>query len=262
MKKNYGYTIKNYHDNYYFVDENNEGFEVPKSVLETDLNDLKAHYYYDNGSNVYKLLFNNDKSNELGSYYRFILIDFGTTNPREKSQIIDLFNDLIINADFIELQDKVIFVYTNELDIDMKDIVEAINFDFATNIYIYESGKVYCKNLGAFNLLFKAYVQASQTLQLNYMSNSDIIINLIKKDSGKLNLLRPIILNTIAIDSQYEVLVNAMFNNSLNVTKTAKDVFMHRNTINNKLDFIKSETNLNIQKFKDAMAMYWLINAK
>jgi hypothetical protein len=207
-------------------------------------------------------LFNNDSSNQLGNYYRFILIDFGSTNAKAKSQIIDLFNDLIINANCIELLDKVIFVYTNELDIHMNDIVEAVNFDFLTNIYVYESGKVYRKNIGAFNILHKAYEIASQISQLNYMSNSDIIINLIKRGGESLKTLRPIILNTIAIDSQYEVLVNSMFNNNLNVTKTAKDVFMHRNTINNKLDFIKAETNLNIQKFKDAMAMYWLINTK
>jgi len=53
-----------------------------------------------------------------------------------------------------------------------------------------------------------------------------------------------------------------MFDNNLNVTKTASEVYMHRNTINNKLDYIKKETGMNIQEFKDAVSMYWLIKFK
>ena len=51
-----------------------------------------------------------------------------------------------------------------------------------------------------------------------------------------------------------------MFENNLNVTKTSKQLYMHRNTLNYKLDYIYNITNLNLQVFNDAIAMYILIN--
>ena len=50
-----------------------------------------------------------------------------------------------------------------------------------------------------------------------------------------------------------------MFVNNLNVCKTANYVYMHRNTINNKLAVIKEETGLDIQNFQDAVLLYVLI---
>ena len=37
---------------------------------------------------------------------------------------------------------------------------------------------------------------------------------------------------------------------------------MHRNTINNRLDLIKRESDLNIQKFQDAVAIYNMLKLK
>ncbi|MDD3106793.1 MAG: helix-turn-helix domain-containing protein [Bacilli bacterium] len=53
-----------------------------------------------------------------------------------------------------------------------------------------------------------------------------------------------------------------MFEHDLNVSKAAQSVYMHRNTVINKLEFITSETGLNIQNFKHASCMYWLLNVK
>jgi carbohydrate diacid regulator len=59
-----------------------------------------------------------------------------------------------------------------------------------------------------------------------------------------------------------EILIQAMFKNNLNVTQTASDVYMHRNTVIKKLDFIKKETGLNLQKFQDANIMYWILKIR
>lgn len=53
-----------------------------------------------------------------------------------------------------------------------------------------------------------------------------------------------------------------MYKNDLNVSKTASAVYMHRNTVINKLDVIKKTSGLDIQRFYDAIAMYNLIYIK
>ena len=47
-----------------------------------------------------------------------------------------------------------------------------------------------------------------------------------------------------------------MFENDLNISTTAKNTYMHRNTVNYKLEQIKDETGLDIRRFKDAVIMY------
>ena len=53
-----------------------------------------------------------------------------------------------------------------------------------------------------------------------------------------------------------------MYKNDLNVSKTATSVYMHRNTVNNKLEVIKKTSGMDVQKFYDAIAMYTLMYIK
>ncbi|MDD3123823.1 MAG: helix-turn-helix domain-containing protein, partial [Candidatus Izemoplasmatales bacterium] len=107
--------------------------------------------------------------------------------------------------------------------------------------------------------LFEKYI-ARKNYQ--YYGVSDLILEIVKEDIKELSKYRSVLLNNISEDPQIEKLILSLFDNNLNITKTAKDVYMHRNTINNKLEYITKETGLNIQEFKDALSMYWLINAK
>ena len=129
------------------------------------------------------------------------------------------------------------------------------------NIKTYESGKIYIDNRIGFKIIFECYLKYSYHNSRSYTNNCDLILDLAKKEINELSKIKPYILNKVNNDMQLERLINSMFDNNLNITKTAKDVYMHRNTINNKVDFIKDETGLNLQVFKDAVAMYLLIKS-
>ena len=53
--------------------------------------------------------------------------------------------------------------------------------------------------------------------------------------------------------------MNAYFKNDLNVSKTAKDLYINRNSLLNKFEIIYKETGFNLQKFNHACAIYLLI---
>ena len=46
--------------------------------------------------------------------------------------------------------------------------------------------------------------------------------------------------------------VNAFFDNDLNLTATARQLYIHRNTLNYRLDKIKKELGLDLRNFRDA----------
>ena len=68
--------------------------------------------------------------------------------------------------------------------------------------------------------------------------------------------LAPVLLNKVLKDESLLMLINTMFENDLNISTTAKNTYMHRNTVNYKLEQIKDETGLDIRRFKDAVIMY------
>ena len=80
-----------------------------------------------------------------------------------------------------------------------------------------------------------------------------------EKNIDDITNIKPIIINKILNDPKLYEIVNGMFMNDLNVSKTANYVYMHRNTINNKMIVIKEETGLDIQKFQEAVILYALI---
>ena len=77
---------------------------------------------------------------------------------------------------------------------------------------------------------------------------------------NEIEYLRLSIIKMFKKDSYLKDIIFAMFNNNLNISKTASQVYMHRNSINNKLDYICKETGLDIQNFYDAVAMNRIIN--
>ena len=65
------------------------------------------------------------------------------------------------------------------------------------------------------------------------------------------------------LDSESNLqVIEAFFINDLNVSKTASALYMHRNTLNSKLDNISKQMGLNIQNFKHASAILLLMNYK
>ena len=94
----------------------------------------------------------------------------------------------------------------------------------------------------------------------SYSNISKLVMDISNK--ADLNKLREITLYKIDKDNDLINIVIAMYKNDLNVSKTASSVYMHRNTVNNKLEIIKKSSGLDIQRFYDAIAMYKLMYNK
>ena len=258
--------------NYYFVDDNGVSFEINKEdITDNQLAEYKNKYFFNDGSKIFELLLGDSKDTIKGNFYKFLLLDFNKTPYNSRIEIQELLSQLANGGDFIELKGIVVFIYYQDLDIDFESIMQSINYDFYTTIHMFESGKIYLdlpySAREGFRILFNlCYTQCFKCGNLKsfyqFSTISDLVLLLVNHDFKQIELLRPIILNRVAYDSQLESICITFFENSLNVSKTAVAIYMHRNTLNNKIDFIRSETGFNITKFKDAMAMYWLLKAK
>ena len=183
-------------------------------------------------------------------YYKFFILN----TSKYTYEIIDIFKDVIGEAEVVSYESCSIIFYFNNIDFDFKSLIKTINDDFYTDAHLFESGKIQFGDATEFSKILDIYNKAGLS-KYTYTSNKNILAYLInRKEQAK--DLAPVLLNKMVKDESLLMLANAMFENDLNISMTAKNTYMHRNTVNYKLEQIKNETSLDIRKFKDAVIMY------
>ena len=183
-------------------------------------------------------------------YYKFFILN----TSKYTYEIIDIFKDVIGEAEVVSYESCSIIFYFNNIEFDFKSLIKTINDDFYTDTRLFESGKIQFGDATEFSKILDIYNKAGLN-KYTYTSNKNILAYLInKKEQAK--DLAPVLLNKMVKDESLLMLANAMFENDLNISMTAKNTYMHRNTVNYKLEQIKDETGLDIRRFKDAVIMY------
>jgi hypothetical protein len=206
---------------------------------------------------MYRRLFGEESQDQFQPFC-FLILNIEEEDAREK--IADIFLDLFNESAILYINEKPVIFYVTDQGYEVKNLLWSIIDDFGMKVSIFNSGKINSQE--AFLIIYDLYERYLSMEKYHYYGVGELVLEIIKKDMHELQKYRKVLLNNIAEDPQIEKLILAMFDNNLNVTKTAREVYMHRNTINNKLEYIKKETGMNIQEFKDAVSMYWLIKSK
>lgn len=228
-----------------------------KEIIKTVEEKLSAKIVLNESTKqMYEFLFLNKEKNFEDFY--FLILPY--TNKSSYKDIINFLLEIIDGSFYIEVENNFILFYKGNLDIELNQLILSLSEDFSVSIRIFSSGKVSFHDNFGFIGIYQAYKLYLNKSNNYYCSNKDLIMELYNKDKQMLSKLKPVILNKVLVDHQLENLVYAFVKNNLNITKTAKDTYMHRNTINNKLDLITKETGLNIRQFYDAMALLLLLS--
>jgi len=202
---------------------------------------------------ILKEYLNNNKKKE----FEFYVLNINKTIS-DYQGMIDIFLDAIINPYYYEEKDYTI-VISDSINSDIHQVVSAIVEDFGHNLKVFRSNKIYTSNIEDYDILKNLYLKNQIYINDNYINIQKLVQVILEKNIDDLQTIKSVILRKINNDSKLYEIVNGMFVNDLNVCKTANYVYMHRNTINNKLITIKEETGLDIQKFQDAVMLYVLL---
>lgn len=188
------------------------------------------------------------------AYFTFIALKLNNENNDFEFAL----KDLIVNFNECELlknKDDLIIKINDDIDDDLKLSINALIQDIDINIKMFEGIRL--RNIDDMLFLVELFNKYNQGK--SYMNISDLALLL---NEDELKKYKDIVLNVLFNDIQLEQLIYGMFENNLNVSKTSEKVYMHRNTVINKLDLIRKETGLDIQKFNDAVIMYYLLKRK
>ena len=150
-------------------------------------------------------------------------------------ELNDFFKGLLGNNIKIEEANGLLTIYHQyENTDDIYDTLAGLMQEYDQNVYAYLSRKDY--NLDNYNIISK------------YFSETDLKSNLYMEH----DLLMELVLD--GIDT-----IKSFLENDMNTSKTANAIYMHRNTLINKLDRFVLQTGYDIKKFTDAFIIYHLI---
>ena len=146
-------------------------------------------------------------------------------------------------------------------DYELASLVDLIKVDFNEDVKIFESCVFKDDEESLFDVIFDLY---KKYVSKEYMNMSSLCMNIFEKDgrSKDLYIIRNIVVNIMKEENDLFTIAKAMYKNNLNVSKSANDAYMHRNTAINKLNVIKNKTGLNIQNFQDAFILYLFMTYK
>ena len=170
------------------------------------------------------------------------------TNIYKNAYIVKLYN---LNICFIE-----------DAQGSTKDIFDALSSDLGYDVILHEGLILNDGYRGSEILTYvKTYHDLEKINTKLYTDLADFILfqdHNVNKElilSIKNNLFLPLFNDVVIRD-----IIQAMLKNDLNVSQTAKLLYMNRNSLINKLDYIYKETGLNLQKYTHACVIYVMIN--
>lgn len=173
----------------------------------------------------------------------------------QEENIINLYNNYLYNSTSIVYKNMIISFYQKKEKMYFQEIIDSLSEDLGTRIKIFEGFRISLKNNLDFLKMF-SIIEKYREKDYSYMNITDVILS---TNTMNINTIREILLCEELKDYNFITLVREMLKNDLNVSKVANDLYMHRNTLNNKLDTIEFNTSISLRNFKGALSLYELL---
>lgn len=230
---------------------------MSKDIKNTLLNDdtirpqnaPMMHYLFEDGTNPFQ------------QPYYFLSFSTTKTSSSDLQSLIDFLRTIIDHLEVLESSTQLL-IFHADATFHVAPLMDTLKEDFGLPLKVFESGPLNPHRSKDFHILWKAYLKHGASNPRPYTNSIDLVYDIIGHDVNLLKSLRPIILQGIEDDPQMESLIQSLFRNNMNISQTAEEVYMHRNTVMNKLNVIEERTGLHLQSFHNAVAIYFLMRAK
>lgn len=250
---------------YYFYNENNVVFGIEKTITPNEYELIKGVYiektfHYNNviEEKIHKYIFDNGEYPFGNKKYQFM---FYKTSA-EHELINGLLKDIFKQVEIVKYHNYELVFYQNKSEMNIEELFRTISFDFGKAIYVHQGFNLSVEASGADLLKYiNAFFNTKETYEKEFSDACNLLYEASLSDYEdvasfmKENFKKDILENETTLE-----VINAFFENDLNISKTASAIYMHRNTLNGKLDAISRQMGLNIQKFKHASAILLLMN--
>lgn len=247
-------------------------FYIPsKNLSKTELMLLDSLYQYATKKHVsskhpwYNYLFNELPFPKLTHTYRFIHIHFkkeSTLHNEWLTHFSALFND-IEDAFFINATHAILVERQSTFSYEKNDIeamLMTLEAEFLIQAYIYV-GTFYSATPQLINIyyeeerLFHSYRSRSRKV----ISFQDIALNYLTKNTITESIIMQTFKSTITFDDELKQIIKVLWKEQGNMTSTSKILYVHRNTLQYRLDRFTERTGLSLKNMDELTLCYLLV---
>lgn len=258
-------NVQSFSDDYYYFYKSktkDQVFGIKKDISSNEYKLIKASF-------LEKQVFSN--SPETQKIYDYLVEDAKYPFSSNKQIIIssnvsteftDLIQDLYKDTQYIELYGLNIFFITPNFDTKLEDIFNTIVYDLGKPMKIHQ-GMIINKNVSGSSVYSYLHIM-KDFLYENNNNFSDIAAPFLKlkgeQRSELARIIYDVVITPLFSDSLFKDLLVTYFNNDLNVSKTAKSLYINRNSLLNKFEIVYKKTGIDLQKFSHACMMFLLVS--
>ncbi len=237
-----------------------------KSVIDKD-----AKFRLLFSGEINQIQYESLKSGFLGQPFNYYVLSVITKQQNKRADLLTFLHTMAESSDIIVDVDEKTVAYLKKCD-GYEEYSSANDFAYILYENIKEEMKIDIKiNVGSsvnsFDDLAKAYQQSLFAFNFgtlldpssNVYSYKQYLLVKMISDIPKESLSQYIDLlldksgSEILKDSELTETADVFMNNSLNISETSRNMYMHRNTLIYRLDKIEAATGLNIRHFNDAL---------
>ncbi|HQC30704.1 MAG TPA: helix-turn-helix domain-containing protein [Acholeplasmataceae bacterium] len=188
--------------------------------------------------------------------YQYFILQSKKPIKKEREMLLSLLGE-VVDVSYLDVDNEFItVVFENLLESSLQELSQVIIEEFFIEIRIYESIRFETihdleRNIKKVKRMLKLITFDSDD---SYLNEVDLLYFEISKpidSSYKKNILKK-----YSDDTEMKNILKVFFECNQNTSEASKRLYMHRNTLIQKLDKFYEETGFNPRRFKDAMIIY------
>lgn len=187
-------------------------------------------------------------------YYYILINGINEASNEDLVAIKHLFQDMMTNPQFNLFENKLSVIDCNKQDISFLDVIYNTNQEFFLNLSLYESNE-----FKTIEMVSKDIKEKSSQIHFNVVYLNEKILlyqkitRLIDED------LKKSILKEFHQDDEFLNTIKVFLDKNQNSSEASKALYLHRNTLNNRIDKFYKITGYDLRKFEDAALIYLLV---
>lgn len=188
--------------------------------------------------------------------YQYFILQSKKNLKNEKDMLISLFSE-IVNIEHLEIDsNQIVVIFSELLESSLRELSQIISEEFFIEIRIYKSKRF--ESLASLEKNLKKTKKLLLTIPFNpnttYLNANDLLYFEITES---LDIeYKQKILQKYYHDNEMKNILKVYFESNQNTTEASKRLYLHRNTLIQRLDKFYEETGYNPRRFKDAVIIY------
>lgn len=192
--------------------------------------------------------------------YKYIIIESKSGIEQYEPMIVSLFSEFIDIRD-IDVCNHQLWIYFNhEIELSLKDIIINLSQDTLVDFRLYESHQYGSKDdLKEQSIFIKEKMAQINFNAYNYLNDHIIMLHFVNEFDQR---FKDYIFKKFNFDHMMIETIKTFLENNQNVGLAAKALYVHRNTLTQRLDKFHQITGFDVRKFMDGFIIYHLLLIK